>query len=78
MTKTKRIGSRAEVMHGHAMHTSGGLTSKDLVYNKSRTRIVSRKKQRLGKSAANKKRFIIPFAHNRFTKSKKSRRRKSK
>lgn len=39
----KRIGSRAQVMHGTAHHTSGGLTKKDLKMNKW-GRIVSRKK----------------------------------
>jgi hypothetical protein len=37
------VGSRAEVMHGTADHTSGGLTKADLKYNKW-GRIVSRKK----------------------------------
>lgn len=41
--KGKAIGSRAQVMHGTAHHTSGGLTKKDLKYNKN-GRIVSRKK----------------------------------
>jgi hypothetical protein len=39
----KRIGSRAQVMHGTAHHTSGGLTKKELKMNKW-GRIVSRKK----------------------------------
>lgn len=39
----KRIGSRAQVMHGTAHHTSGGLTKGDLKMNKW-GRIVSRKK----------------------------------
>jgi len=39
----RKIGSRAQVMHGTAHHTSGGLTRKDLKYNKS-GRIVSAKK----------------------------------
>jgi hypothetical protein len=39
----KTIGSRAQVMHGTAHHTSGGLTKKDLKMNKW-GRIVSRKK----------------------------------
>ena len=39
----KIIGSRAQVMHGTADHTSGGLKKGDLKYNKS-GRIVSRKK----------------------------------
>ena len=38
-----RVGSRAQVMHGTAHHTSGGLTKGDLKYNKN-GRIVSRKK----------------------------------
>lgn len=37
------VGSRAQVMHGTAAHTSGGLTKKDLKMNKW-GRIVSRKK----------------------------------
>lgn len=37
------IGSRSQVMHGTAHHTSGGLTKTDLKYNKW-GRIVSRKK----------------------------------
>lgn len=37
------IGSRAQVMHGTAHHTSGGLTKGDLKMNKW-GRIVSRKK----------------------------------
>lgn len=37
------IGSRAQVMHDTAHHTSGGLTKGDLKYNKW-GRIVSRKK----------------------------------
>jgi hypothetical protein len=39
----KAIGSRAQVMHGTAHHTKGGLTKKHLKYNKY-GRIVSRKK----------------------------------
>jgi hypothetical protein len=38
-----QVGSRAQVMHGTAHHTSGGLTKGDLKYNKW-GRIVSRKK----------------------------------
>ena len=41
-------GSRAQVMHGTAHHTSGGLTKKDLKYNKH-GRIVSRKKSSTAK-----------------------------
>jgi hypothetical protein len=39
----KRIGSRAQVMHGTAHHTTGGLTRKDLKMNKW-GRIVSKAK----------------------------------
>jgi hypothetical protein len=41
--KMARIGSRAQVMHGTAHHTSGGLTKKDLKMNKW-GRIVSKAK----------------------------------
>jgi hypothetical protein len=44
----KQIGSRAEVMHNNAVKTSGGLTKKDLMYNKQ-GRIVSKKKSRSAK-----------------------------
>ena len=38
----KTIGSRAEVMHGNAKRTSGGLLKKHLKYNKRR-KIVSKR-----------------------------------
>ena len=44
-----RVGTRAQVMHGNAHHTSGGLTKKDLKYNKA-GRIVSVRKSRTAKS----------------------------
>ena len=40
---TRRVGTRAQVMHKTAHHTSGGLTISDLKYNKW-GRIVSRAK----------------------------------
>jgi hypothetical protein len=46
--KMRRIGSRAQVMHGTAHHTTGGLTRKDLKYNKW-GKIVSVKKSRKAK-----------------------------
>lgn len=46
--KIPAIGSRAMVMHGNAKHTSGGLTKKDLAYNKW-GRIVSKEKQKIGR-----------------------------
>jgi hypothetical protein len=45
----KAVGSRAEVMHNSAHHTSGGLTKKQLKYNKY-GRIVSVKKSKTAKS----------------------------
>jgi hypothetical protein len=44
----KKVGSRAEVIHGNAAHTSGGLTKRDLKYNKW-GRIVSKKRSALAK-----------------------------
>ena len=43
------VGSKAQVWHGSARHTSGGLTKKDLMKHKGR--IISRKKHALGKKA---------------------------
>ena len=43
-------GSKAQVFHGTAKHTSGGLTKSDLVQNKH-GRIVSRRKMMQGKKA---------------------------
>ena len=42
------VGTRAEVMHGTACHTSGGLTKKHLKYNKH-GRIVSKRKSEKAK-----------------------------
>lgn len=43
------VGSKAQVFHGTAKHTSGGLTKKDLM--KHHGRIISRKKHAAGKKA---------------------------
>ena len=43
------VGSRAEVFHGTAKHTSGGLEKKDLLKNKW-GRIVSAKKHKTAKT----------------------------
>jgi hypothetical protein len=43
MSYERQVGSRAQVMNGTCHHTPGGLTKKDLKYNKH-GRIVSRKK----------------------------------
>ena len=42
-SKTRKVGSRAQVMRGTAEKTKGGLTKASLKYNKA-GRIVSRKK----------------------------------
>lgn len=47
--KIKAVGSKAEVFHGTAKHTSGGLHKKDLMRHKGR--IISRKKHEAGKKA---------------------------
>ena len=44
------VGSKAQVWHGSALHTSGNLKKSDLVKNKH-GRIVSRKKQAAGRKA---------------------------
>jgi len=49
MTHIKATGSKAEVFHGTAKHTSGGLHKKDLMKHKGR--IISRKKHAAGKKA---------------------------
>ncbi len=47
------VGSKAQVFHGTAKHTSGGLTRKDLMKTKA-GRIVSRKKHAAGLKAIKK------------------------
>ena len=44
------VGSKAQVFHGTAKHTSGGLTQKDLMMNKH-GRIVSRRQHASGKKS---------------------------
>lgn len=46
----RTVGTKAEVFHGTAKHTSGGLHKSDLVKTK-RGRIVSRRKQAAGRKA---------------------------
>jgi len=50
MTHIKASGTRAEVWHGTAKHTSGGLEKKDLLQNKH-GRIVSKRKHLSEKKA---------------------------
>ena len=50
MAKTRKVhavGSKAQVWHGTADHTSGGLKKKDLMKTK-KGRIVSRRKHTIG------------------------------
>lgn len=48
--KIPAVGSKAQVWHGTAKHTSGGLTKKDLMKTR-KGRIVSKKKHAAGKKA---------------------------
>jgi len=48
MSKMRTFGSRAEVFHGSAKKTTGGLTKKNLMKNKN-GRIVSRRKHATAK-----------------------------
>jgi len=48
--KVPAVGSKSQVFHGSAKHTSGGLTRKDLMKTKN-GRIVSRRKHAAGKKA---------------------------
>lgn len=48
--KKPAVGTKAQVWHGSAKHTSGGLTRKDLMKTK-KGRIVSKKKHAAGKKA---------------------------
>ncbi len=52
MALSAKIGSRAQVMHGTAKETSGGLKKEDLAYNKSGS-IVSKKKSVEAKKSEN-------------------------
>lgn len=55
--KVKAVGTKAEVFHGTAKHTSGGLHKKDLMKTK-RGRIVSRRKHAAGQKAIKKLRKL--------------------
>ena len=48
--KMPAVGTKAQVWHGTAKHTSGGLTKKDLMKTK-KGRIVSKKKHAAGQKA---------------------------
>ena len=55
--KIPAVGKKAQVWHGTARHTSGGLTKKDLMKTKN-GRIVSRRKHAAGKKAITKLRKL--------------------
>ena len=65
MTYEQTIGSRAQVWHGTAKKTQGGLTKSHLMMNKH-GRIVSRKQHHRGKSAI-KRLFKLGFKPKRGT-----------
>lgn len=76
----KSNGSRAEVFHGNALHTTGGLTKKDLMKNKH-GEIVSRKKhfqakkdKRLEKAGFFTQKGKFGFVRRDNTKKRKTRR----
>ena len=70
-------GSRAAVMHGNAQHTSGGLTKKDLKYNKW-GRIVSVKKSQKAKKENRLVKLGFKTAKDKFGIVKKNKTRKNK
>jgi hypothetical protein len=49
-SKIPAVGTKAQVWHGTAKHTSGGLHKKDLMHT-SKGRIISKKKHAAGKKA---------------------------
>jgi hypothetical protein len=55
--KMPAIGTKAQVYHGTAKHTSGGLTKKDLMKTR-KGRIVSKKKHAAGQKAIKKLRKL--------------------
>ena len=79
--KMKTVGSRAEVMHGTAKHTSGGLRKQHLTYNK-RGKIVSkrasaRSKTKKGVNSLKKKNRRSRRRSKRTSSKRKSNKRKS-
>ena len=58
----RAVGSRAQVMHGTANHTKGGLTKKQLKYNKY-GKIVSARKSALAKSKGTLKKWEKKTGH---------------
>jgi hypothetical protein len=73
----KTFGSRAEVFHGNAKKTSGGLTKKDLIKNKH-GEIVSRKKHLTAKKEKRLEKFGYFAKKGKFGFVKKESKSKSK
>ncbi len=57
MAATRKVGTKAQVFHGTAMKTAGGLTRKELMKTKS-GRIVSKKKHAAGLKALKRLRAL--------------------
>lgn len=57
MAATRKVGTKAQVFHGTAMKTAGGLTRKELMKTKS-GRIVSKKKHAAGLKALKRLRSL--------------------
>ena len=79
MAYDKTVGSRAEVYHGNAKHTAGGLHKKDLLKNKH-GRIVSKKLAALAKKSIKKNLFAKGYKpkKGKFVVMKKSMKKKGK
>jgi len=77
MSSIPRIGSKAQVFHGTARQTSGGLKKADLIFKKGR--IISRRKSAAGKKAI-KHLFALGFKPKKgqFTLMRKSMAKQSK
>jgi hypothetical protein len=77
MSSIPRIGSKAQVFHGTARQTSGGLKKADLFFKKGR--IISRRKSAAGKKAI-KHLFALGFKPKKgqFTLMRKSMAKQSK
>ena len=63
--KMQTVGSRAEVMHGKAKRTAGGLTVNDMFYDKN-GRIRSRRASRAARSANNLGKHQPPKGSGKF------------
>jgi len=84
MTVDKTFGSRAEVFHGNAKKTTGGLTKKDLIKNKwgeivsRKKHLTAKKEKRLEKHGFFAVKGKFGFVKSKTTKKTKSKRAKKK